>query len=188
MIKSFPGYEHATGVEIVSLNTLYNDIRQHINRSSSQSMIVDSTSPDSSFSLIEDCMCHGLWVYCASVLQATPPDSALCLDVGNRLRSALMRSQFGPNWQGFLNLLLWISFVGAQTSTHGPLREWYVLLLKGLNTQLGSSSWSSIKLILKEFLWLESCEISGRTLWLEVENVVVRETAPALTLVLPGQI
>lgn len=115
------------------------------------------------------------------MLRSIPPDPPLCFDVGKRLKAALMRTELLVHWRGHFELLLWIAFIGAHTTTQGSLRDWFALLLSGINSNLGSKSWEQIKSILKKFLWIGRCEILGSALWFEVEIFAANDSLPILT-------
>jgi hypothetical protein len=71
--------------------------------------------------------------------------------------------------------------MGAHSTTQSPLRDWYALLLGGINSHLGLKSWEQIKSILKKFLRIERCEILGCALWFEAENPAAHDPLPILT-------
>lgn len=181
LIKIFSGYEGMTGAELLFSDAHCNSVAQHIDRISSQFMITDHSVAVPPLLLVEECLCHGLLAYRMMMLRSIPPDPRLCFDVGNRLKAALMRTELLVHWLGHFELLLWIAFMGAHTTTQGPLRDWYALLLSGINSHLGSKSWEQIKSILKKFLWIECCEILGSALWFEVESLAADDSLPILT-------
>jgi hypothetical protein len=181
LIKIFSGYEGVTDAELLFSDAHCTSVAQHINRMSSQFTITDNSVAVPLLLLIEECLCHGLLAYRMMMLRSIPPDPFLCFDVGNRLKAALMRTELLVHWRGHFELLLWIAFMGAHTTTQGPLRDWYALLLRGINSHLGSKSWEQIKSILKKFLWIERCEILGCALWFEVESPAAHDSLPIRT-------
>ncbi|KAF4637994.1 hypothetical protein G7Y89_g74 [Cudoniella acicularis] len=182
MIKTFSGYEGMTDAELLSSDTHCNFIAQHINRISSQSMITNNIAVVTPHLRVEECLCYGLMTYHIMMLRSIPPHPSLCLDIGNQLKSALLQTELQVHWQGHSELLLWISFAGAHTTTQGPLRDWYVLLLSSINSRLGAKSWEQIKPILMKFLWIERYEIPGSALWLEMEHLSVNNVLHLVTL------
>lgn len=170
LIKNFCGLGVTTNAELHFSDTRCNSIYQHIDGISSP-YIIASNAIEVAPLLIEQCLGYGLLAYHMVMLRSIPPESYISLDVGKRLKTTLMRTELPVHWQGHFDLLLWIAFMGACTTTEGPLREWYVFLLSGVNDQLRTKSWKDIKITLKKFLWVERCEIPGNTLWLEVENL-----------------
>ncbi len=183
LIKIFSGYKGTTGAELQFSDNHCTSVAQHINQMSSQFMITDNSVAVPPLLLVEECLCHGLLAYRMMMLRSIPPDPYLCFDEGNRLKAALKRTQLLVHWRGHFELLLWIAFMGAHTTTQGPLRDWYALLLTGINSHLGSKSWEQIKSILKKFLWIERCEILGSALWLEVETLAADDSLPTLSYI-----
>lgn len=181
LMKIFSGFEGMTGAELLFSDAHCTSVAQHIDRISSQFMITDNSIAVPPLLLVEECLCRGLLAYRMMMLRSLPPDPRLCFDVGNQLKAALMRSELLVHWRGHFELLLWIAFMGANTTTQGPLRDWYALLLSGINRHLGSKSWDQIKSILKKFLWIGRCEMLGSALWFEVEILAPDDSLPILT-------
>ncbi|PMD28924.1 hypothetical protein L207DRAFT_521321 [Hyaloscypha variabilis F] len=171
LIKMYFGYEGTTDAELRFSDTHCNFVSQHIDQISSQYMITSEAVEVPPLLLVEECLSYGLLAYRMVMLRPIPPDPYFTLDVGNRLKTALMRTEFLLHWQGQFDLLLWIAFMGASTTTKGPLRDWYVFLLSGINGHLGTKSWGEINGILEKFLWIGRCQSLGRVLWFEVEGL-----------------
>lgn len=173
LIKSFCGFEVTTGAELHFSDTCCNSISQHIDQISSPYMITSEAIEVAPTLLVEKCLSYGLLVYYMVMLRSIPPEPYLSSDVGKQLKTTLMRMDLLVHWQGHLDLLLWIAFMGACSATKGPLRDWYMFLLSGVNCQLGTKSWKDIKTILEKFLWARRCDSLGNALWLEVEALSV---------------
>jgi hypothetical protein len=171
LIKMYFAYEGTTDAELRFSDTHCDLISQHIDQISSQYMITSEAIEAAPLLLVEECLSYGLLAYRMVMLRPTPPDPYFTLEVGNRLKTTLVRTEFLVHWRDQLDLLLWITFMGASTTTEGPLREWYVLLLSGINGHLGTKSWAEISRILEKFLWLGRCESLGMVLWFEVEGL-----------------
>jgi hypothetical protein len=145
-------------------------------------MITDNTIvavlPHPPFQLLEECLCHGLLAYHMMMLRSIPPAPRLYFEVGNWLKSTLLQTELRLHWRAHTELRLWISFMGAHTITHGSLRDWFVLLLRGISLQLSWKLWEQIKNILKRFMWDERCGAPGRALWFEVEETLGHDALP----------
>jgi hypothetical protein len=170
LVKMYFGYEGTTDAELRFSDTHCNLVSKHIDQISSQSMITSKVIEAAPLLLVEECLSYGLLAYRMVMLRPISPDPYFTLDVGNRLKTTLARTEFLVHWQDRLDLLLWIAFMGASTTTKGPLRDWYVFLLSGINGHLGTKSWAEISRILQKFLWLGRCESLGMVLWFEVEG------------------
>lgn len=173
LIKSFCGFEVTTDAELNFSDTCCNSISQHIDQISSPYMITPEAIEVAPTLLVEKCLSYGLLAYHMVMLRSIPHEPYLSSDVGKQLKTTLMRMDPLVHWQDHLDLLLWIAFMGACSATNGPLRDWYMFLLSGVNGQLGTKSWKDIKIILEKFLWARRCESLGNVLWLEVENLSV---------------
>jgi hypothetical protein len=170
LVKMYFGYEGTTDAELRFSDTHCNLVTQHIDQISSQSMITSKVIEAAPLLLVEECLSYGLLAYRMVMLRPISPDHYFTLDAGNRLKTTLARTEFLVHWQDRLDLLLWIAFMGASTTTKGPLRDWYVFLLSGINGHLGTKTWAEISLILQKFLWIGRCERLGMDLWFEVEG------------------
>jgi len=63
---------------------------------------------------------------------------------------------------------LWLLVLGGMAANTDPLKPWYISQLRALSV-IYPRSWSSVRGLLEEFLWLESaCGEGGLELWLEV--------------------
>lgn len=171
LIKSFCGFGMTTDAELRFSDTRSNSVFQHIDQISSQYIISSEAIKVAPTLLVEQCLSYGLLAYHMVMLRSISPEPLLSLDVGRRLKTALMQTELAVHWQRHLDLLLWIAFMGACTTTKDPLRDWYIFLLGGVNSQLGMKPWKDIKIILAQFLWAEPGENLGNTLWLEVETL-----------------
>jgi hypothetical protein len=171
LIKSFCGFEVTTDAELHFSDTCCNSVSQHIDQISSPYTITREAIEIAPTLLVERCLSYGLLAYHMVMLRSIPPEPYLSSDVGKQLKTTLMRMDPLVHWQGHLDLLLWIAFMGACSATKGPLQDWYMFLLSGVNGQLGTKSWKDIKIILEKFLWARRCESLRNVLWLEVETL-----------------
>jgi hypothetical protein len=78
------------------------------------------------------------------------------------------------NWHHYQELLFWISFVGslsARQATDPQYLYWLQMMLK-MTLELDIWGWEDARAVLKKFLWIgRGCEIPGRKLWLQVEQI-----------------
>lgn len=169
LIKKFSGFRVTTDAELRFSDARCNSISQHIHQMSSRHSIISISSNRALTLLLERCLCHGLLAYYMMMLRSISPRSHLSLDIGKQLKTTLMQTELAVYWQRDLDLLLWISFMGALTVTEDPLRDWYLCLLTKIRDRLGAKPWPSVKLILEEFLWAEPGEKLGNAIWSEIE-------------------
>jgi hypothetical protein len=63
---------------------------------------------------------------------------------------------------------IWLLMLGGMAADESPLQSWYISQL-GDYLPIHSKSWSSVKELLREYLWLDSaCGEGGLELWLQV--------------------
>lgn len=175
LIKTFSGFEGTTDAELRWSDTCCSSVAQYVDEISFHHKITGPGIGINPIILVEESLCYGLSAYRMMMLRSIPPDPCTCTDIGIRLKDVLMQTDILIHWREQLELLLWISFMGAHTISQGPMRVWYILLLNGINDHLGTKSWDEIKTILKTFLWIGRCEILGTVLWIEVESVANEE-------------
>lgn len=141
LIKTFSGYEGTTEVELRWSDTCCSSIAQHVEEIASLHRIIGPSDEINPKILVEEALCYGPSAYQIMMLRSIPPDPYTRTDIGIRLKGVLMRTDVLIHWWGHLELLLWISFMGAHTVAQGPLRVWYVFLLNGINDHLGTKTW-----------------------------------------------
>lgn len=66
-------------------------------------------------------------------------------------------------------LILWCLVVGGIAATGSTDRSWFVMKLKALCVVLSLTHWSEIKVVMRQFSWVESaCDFGGEALLDEV--------------------
>ena len=126
---------------------------------------------NSIFPLYEPCRLAAI-IFSLIVVFPIPASTAPFAELGRRLREALTDQDFRQIWPKSSRLVLWILFMGgiaAVNSEHD--RNWYVSVLERVaGRSLKIDSWTGIKAVLEDHLWLEEInENDGKTLWREVE-------------------
>ncbi len=136
----------------------------------SQNPTFDTFDEQNHMRKIEECLCLGIWVYRVIMLRSVPPEQSQCISLASNLQAALLKTDINIEWRDHYELLLWITFMGANAMSDGLLRRWYAELLKLASTHLGIFSWEDSREVLRNFLWVSRCESLGRAVWTDVEN------------------
>lgn len=75
-----------------------------------------------------------------------------------------------------LDLVIWVTALGAIAADNTPERNWFVHELKHLTEPLLLYSWNNLEERLKEILWLRNaCNDAGCRLWREVQDATILE-------------
>jgi hypothetical protein len=73
--------------------------------------------------------------------------------------------------QGLLDLIIWVTTLGAIAAEKTPERSWFVEALKHLTEPARLSRWDGLEERLERILWLRNvCNDAGYRLWQEVQD------------------
>ncbi|KAI9822667.1 MAG: hypothetical protein M1827_000386 [Pycnora praestabilis] len=111
-------------------------------------------------------------IYSIAVIYPVPPFAGVREKLVQRLQPALRLSDLISHWGRLSGALTWVLVMGGIAASGMPERTWFTETLASLSAAVGIDGWEDVKDILTSFIWLESaCELGGRVLWVEVEEL-----------------
>lgn len=102
------------------------------------------------------------------------PFHRLARQVRTQLSQVALHPSSGGAWtddRAALDLVLWVTVMGAIAAVGSPDRQWYRTTLDDLTRRLNINTWTSMRERLRMFLWYEYTNDSdGLKLWREIEE------------------
>ncbi|KAK5047465.1 hypothetical protein LTR84_006561 [Exophiala bonariae] len=91
--------------------------------------------------------------------------------LSQRLKVQISSTTVQERWNEVPLLMLWITIMGAISSSDFLEHSWYISVLERLVYRLEISSWEDVKSELEKFLWYDNISSpDGYMIWKEIEN------------------